>query len=507
MSTNEIRSNAAASRSAGTSGNASARSAGKDNGGKAFAQLMVDAGGAAADTPVRGIEPSAPASDAGSRRADGVRASPADAAPATDAADAPRPDAATAPDAEHPASAPTTPATGAPTDARARPSARPSNADASAARPAAGASDAGHGRAAADPVATATAGAASATENNRSASAAGPDANLIAQLMALNAARPGLPAADASSVAAPVASRPGGTATLVAADTGVSTLDKFGLAGAGLLPASRAGLGTAASAAAVAADSRAPAGSNATATLAGATGLDPARAAATGAASAAPATGSPATATAASDPAQLLAELARGAGAPAGEPNAAPRFDAALAAAAGLAPSAVVRTDTPGAVAQADLAAPVGSDAWGEQLADQVTRWTLDGIDVAELTLHPKDLGPIHVEIALADGKAAVHFAAEQAETRAAIDQQMFRLGDSLAQSGIALQSGTSGFESQGQAFGFMREQARDGSGGQRGSGTGGGSGARDDGTAADGAAPVVRPAAGANRRALDLFA
>ncbi|WP_034412183.1 flagellar hook-length control protein FliK [Derxia gummosa] len=180
---------------------------------------------------------------------------------------------------------------------------------------------------------------------------------------------------------------------------------------------------------------------------------------------------------------------------------------ATLAASAGIAPqTAGGITPASGPTASAALAAPVGSDAWGEQLAGQVTRWTLDGIDVAELTLNPKDLGPIQVEIALTDGKAAVHFAAEQAETRAAIDAQMFRLGDSLADAGITLQSGTSGFESQGQAFGFMREQARDGGGARGGNARDGGFG-NGNGAESEPAAAITAPVAGQRRSGLDLFA
>jgi len=367
--------------------------------------------------------------------------------------------------------------------------------------------------------------------------AVGPNAALIAQLMAMAPAGP-TPPASAAAAAGRAAPDSAALATAGSAATKADVAAAFpalggapaeattdGFAFASLLPrgmtaasgiAAPAGIGTASALAARAADSRglraghggsgiggtggfagAAAGTGTAATDASATSVATALAAgATGATPAAVA------ATASALPAQTLlaADTALRAGS---ADSPVPRFDAAIAGAvAGLAAAPAGSDAARPAIAEASLAAPVGSGAWGDELAGQVTRWTLDGIDVAELTLNPKDLGPIRVEIAMTDGKAAIHFAADQPETRAAIDQQMFKLGDSLAQSGIALQSGTSGFDAQGQAFNFMREQPRGDGGGSASPGPNGAGIANAVG--ADIAAPVAAPR---QRSALDLFA
>ena len=78
---------------------------------------------------------------------------------------------------------------------------------------------------------------------------------------------------------------------------------------------------------------------------------------------------------------------------------------------------------------------PRFADAFGERIS-----WLLrEGLQVAELTLHPHELGPIRIELALAGDAATIDVIAAQAETRGAIEQSLPRLRELLAQHGVQL--------------------------------------------------------------------
>jgi flagellar hook-length control protein FliK len=108
------------------------------------------------------------------------------------------------------------------------------------------------------------------------------------------------------------------------------------------------------------------------------------------------------------------------------------------------------------------ISAPITSHAWGEQLVQQIKHFSLERIGLAEIQLTPQDLGPIRVEIALDKNEASIHFSAQHQETRDALSQHMNRLRESLAEVGMQLQSATTGSYSEGQAFSFFQQQARE---------------------------------------------
>lgn len=93
----------------------------------------------------------------------------------------------------------------------------------------------------------------------------------------------------------------------------------------------------------------------------------------------------------------------------------------------------------------ARLDASVGSLAWQDQLANQLT-WMLGrGEHLATLRLSPDHLGPLEVNIAVRGSDATVWFGALQVDTRAALEAALPRLRDMMAAQGIALlQSGVS---------------------------------------------------------------
>jgi flagellar hook-length control protein FliK len=75
------------------------------------------------------------------------------------------------------------------------------------------------------------------------------------------------------------------------------------------------------------------------------------------------------------------------------------------------------------------------ADAFGER----VTWMVREGLQAAELTLHPQELGPIRIELALDGDAASIAVIATQAETRGAIEQALPRLREMLAQQNLQL--------------------------------------------------------------------
>jgi flagellar hook-length control protein FliK len=110
----------------------------------------------------------------------------------------------------------------------------------------------------------------------------------------------------------------------------------------------------------------------------------------------------------------------------------------------------------------ASITTPLQNQAWGEQLVQQVRQFTLQKIGVAEIQITPQELGPIRVEIALDKNEAAIHFSAQHQETRDILSQQINRLKEALSEAGVQLQSATTGSYSDGQAFSFLQQQARE---------------------------------------------
>jgi len=117
------------------------------------------------------------------------------------------------------------------------------------------------------------------------------------------------------------------------------------------------------------------------------------------------------------------------------------------------------------AAAEASLHAGPGEAGFAPALGAQVTLWVKDGVQEARLQLHPADLGPVTVQIAL-DGQAAhIDFTAAVAATRESIEQSLPALAAALRESGFTLAGGgVFGRSGQGANDGG-RERAPDGRG------------------------------------------
>jgi len=114
----------------------------------------------------------------------------------------------------------------------------------------------------------------------------------------------------------------------------------------------------------------------------------------------------------------------------------------AIAASEGISqlqsPSQVIRATTP-PVMQASINVPVLDDAWGDALNERVLWMAGKSIQKAEIRLNPADLGPIRVEVSVADDAAKVSFSAQNATTREAIESALPRLREMLSENGLSL--------------------------------------------------------------------
>lgn len=158
----------------------------------------------------------------------------------------------------------------------------------------------------------------------------------------------------------------------------------------------------------------------------------------------------------------------------------------------------LVRSDaTPGALPTAAVQAPLHSPAFAPEMSARVSLLAVDGVQHAELQLNPAEMGPLSVQIVLDGNQAQVSFHAQQAQTRAVLEQCLPDLAAALQGQGLTLSGG-----------GVFQQAPRDAQAGARGDGTSGQSGGR----AGDGPARGLNdgPAALPQRRSqglLDAFA
>ena len=101
--------------------------------------------------------------------------------------------------------------------------------------------------------------------------------------------------------------------------------------------------------------------------------------------------------------------------------------------------SGEARSEALGRPQQIPITVPFDDPRFGSALSERVQWLVKEGIQSAELTLHPQDMGPIRIEMSIDGTAASIDFAATQADTRAAIEQSLPRLRDLLADQGLQL--------------------------------------------------------------------
>ncbi|GAB3287346.1 hypothetical protein GCM10027450_00870 [Pseudidiomarina andamanensis] len=107
--------------------------------------------------------------------------------------------------------------------------------------------------------------------------------------------------------------------------------------------------------------------------------------------------------------------------------------------------------------ATASLAAPVGSQAWANQLQQNVLQMVMHNQNEMTLRLHPAELGPLQVQLRMDDTTAQLNILTHSQQVRGALEQALPNLREALANQGIQL--GDSQVSDQGQQF--AQQQAR----------------------------------------------
>jgi flagellar hook-length control protein FliK len=149
------------------------------------------------------------------------------------------------------------------------------------------------------------------------------------------------------------------------------------------------------------------------------------------------------------------------------------------------------------ATAEVRVATPVNSPEFAPALGLTISTLAAGGVQEARLQLHPAELGPITVQIALDGTGARIDFQADVAQTRQAIEASLPALAGALQDAGLTLTGGGVSQQSQ--------HASRDPSAsGRNGSNRGGN--ARDDLGGMDAAAATTR-APQARRSLVDLVA
>ncbi|HEX6018597.1 MAG TPA: flagellar hook-length control protein FliK [Burkholderiaceae bacterium] len=104
--------------------------------------------------------------------------------------------------------------------------------------------------------------------------------------------------------------------------------------------------------------------------------------------------------------------------------------------------SAAVAPSAESHLPQASVHAAIDDAAFAGALGHQVALWVRDGVQEARLHLHPAELGPVAVQIALDGQTARVDFTAPVAATRDSIEQSLPALAAALRESGFTLTGG-----------------------------------------------------------------
>lgn len=93
------------------------------------------------------------------------------------------------------------------------------------------------------------------------------------------------------------------------------------------------------------------------------------------------------------------------------------------------------------------LTETMGTPAWQSSLGQQIACFTRNGIQHAELRLHPEELGSLQISLQLKNEQAQLHFVSASHQVRAAIEAAVPHLRTSLAEAGIELGQSSIGAE------------------------------------------------------------
>ncbi|WP_318392094.1 flagellar hook length control protein FliK [Enterobacter sp.] len=119
-------------------------------------------------------------------------------------------------------------------------------------------------------------------------------------------------------------------------------------------------------------------------------------------------------------------------------------------------------------VAAPVISAPLGSHEWQQTISQNITMFTRQGKQSAELRLHPEDLGQVQISLKIDDNQAQLQMVSPHSHVRAALEAALPVLRTNLAESGIELsQSSISSESFAGQQQSSSQQQQASRSGGR----------------------------------------
>lgn len=80
---------------------------------------------------------------------------------------------------------------------------------------------------------------------------------------------------------------------------------------------------------------------------------------------------------------------------------------------------------------------PMDQAGWGQAMGERLTMMAKDGLHQARIQINPRELGPVDVTISMKDDKTTIHFLAQHAVTREALEAEMPRLRMMMQENGF----------------------------------------------------------------------
>lgn len=123
---------------------------------------------------------------------------------------------------------------------------------------------------------------------------------------------------------------------------------------------------------------------------------------------------------------------------------------------------------------QASLSTPVTSNAWPQQLGQQLVQISQRGGEQhVQMQLHPAELGPLSISLKFSEQGAQAHFLSAHAQVRHVLEQAIPQLREALAEQGISLGETSVGEQRDPNAQAFAQSGGKQGieAGGDNGDG------------------------------------
>ncbi|HAT1513610.1 TPA: flagellar hook-length control protein FliK [Morganella morganii] len=112
--------------------------------------------------------------------------------------------------------------------------------------------------------------------------------------------------------------------------------------------------------------------------------------------------------------------------------------------------STAAQTNAPVAQPAMQLTAQPGSELWQQQVSQNMIYFSRQGLQQAQLRLHPEELGSLNIHLKIEDNQAVMHFVSPHSHVRAAMESMMPVLRNALQESGIHLAQSSVGQEYHG---------------------------------------------------------